>query len=202
MVTVNEDPVRVERQLAGGGLACPGCGGRLSGWGWARRRWVRGWPRLVRPRRTRCGGCAATHVLLPAGMLTRRADGVEVIGEALSAKACGRGARPIAVLLRRPLSTVRGWLRRFAASAQVLRHWFIGLLVAVAADPQIPDAAGSPFADAIAAIAAAGKAVCKRFAVSMVTPWRIASVACQGGLLSPTPPKKWINTSSPWQAAW
>jgi hypothetical protein len=142
-----------------------------------------------------------THVLLPAGMLTRRADGVEVIGEALSAKACGRGVRPIAVLLCRPLTTVRGWLRRFAANAEVLRHWFIRLLVAVAADPQIPDAAGSPIADAVTAITAAGRAVGERFAVPMVTPWRIASVVCQGGLLSPVHPLKWINTSSPWQQA-
>jgi hypothetical protein len=154
----------------------------------------------VRPRRARCAGCEATHVLLPAGMLLRRADSVDVVGKALSAKASGRGARPIAMLVSRPLTTVKGSLRRFAVKAEPLREWFIRLLVAVAVDPQLPDPAGSPLADAVAAIAAAAGAVAARFAVFMVTPWQIACVAVQGRLLSPDQPIKWINTSSPWQA--
>jgi len=203
MLTVNEDGAEVERRLAAGGLACPGCGGGLAGWGFARPRLVReeAGRCLVRPRRARCAGCAATHVLLPVGMLLRRADAVEVVGEALSAKAGGLGAQPIAARLGRPLETVRGWLRRFTANAELLRQWFIALLVAVAPDPHIPDPAGSPLADAVTAVKAAGLAIAARFGVCMVTPWRIASAACQGGLLSPVPPTKWINTSSPWQAA-
>ena len=33
VLTVNGDRSVVERQLAGGELACPGCGGVLGGWG-------------------------------------------------------------------------------------------------------------------------------------------------------------------------
>ena len=33
MLTVNGDRDEVERQLAGGDLACPSCGGVLGGWG-------------------------------------------------------------------------------------------------------------------------------------------------------------------------
>jgi hypothetical protein len=55
-----------------------------------------------------------SHVLLPVFALLRRADLVEVIGAALSAKAAGVGARTIAVGLGRPVETVRGWLRSFA----------------------------------------------------------------------------------------
>ena len=138
--------------------------------------------------------------MLPAGMLARRADSVDVVGKALVAKASGWGARPISVLVGRPLGTVRGWLRRFAVKAELLRAWFIRLLVAVAADPVVPDAAGSVFADAVAAIGAAVRAVAARFAVLVVTPWRIAGAVLHGGLLSPGRPAEPINTSSPWLA--
>jgi hypothetical protein len=200
VLTVNDDVSVVERRLAAGDLLCP-CGGVLSGWGWARPRRLRGSgrPQVVRPRRALCSACSVTHVLLPARMLLRRADCAAVVGRALTAKATGRGARPIAAALRRPLSTVRGWLRRFASRAEVLRAWFVQLLVAVAVDPVVPDAAGSVFADAVTAIAAATMAVIERFGICAVTPWSMASVLLRGGLLSPSPPTKWINTSSPWQ---
>jgi hypothetical protein len=115
----------------------------LAGWGWARRRWLReeGGRVLVRPRRARCVACGLTHVLLPAVMLARRADSIDVVGKALVAKASGWGARPISVLVGCPLGTVRSWLRRFAAKAEPLRAWFIRLMVAVAADPMVPDIA-------------------------------------------------------------
>src|SRR5437016_2521537 len=41
VLTVNGDRGEVERQLAGGELACPSCGGVLGGWGNARLRPVR-----------------------------------------------------------------------------------------------------------------------------------------------------------------
>jgi hypothetical protein len=205
-MTVNDDPVGVERQLAVGGLRCRACAGRLTGWGWARPRVLRGdagarW--LLRPRRTRCVGCAATHVLLPVGVLLRRADTVAVIGRALTAKASGLGARPVAVVLDRPLETVRGWLRRFVGKAEQVRVWFTGLLVAVAADPVVPgpaDAGGTVFADAVAVVEAAARAVAGRFALRMVTAWQVAGAVSQGRLLSPDWPSQSINTSSPWSA--
>ena len=204
MVTVVDDPAGVERQLAAGVLCCPDCQGRLTGWGWARPRMIRGeagrrW--LVRPRRTRCAGCAATHVLLPVGMLVRRADTVVVVGEALAGKASGLGGRPVAALVDRPLGTVRGWLRRFAGRAEQVRAWFTGLLVAVAADPVVPDdLAATAFADAVAAIEAAAGAVAGRFVLREVTVWQIACAVTGGRLLSPGWPPQWINTSSPWLA--
>jgi hypothetical protein len=41
VLTVNGDRGVVERQLAGGELACPGCRGMLGGWGHSRPRPVR-----------------------------------------------------------------------------------------------------------------------------------------------------------------
>jgi MFS family permease len=85
---VGTDPVEVERALAAGELSCPGCAGVLRPWGHARWRSLRGEDEDTvrhRPRRTACSGCAATHVLLPASWLPRRADAVAVIGAAFLA---------------------------------------------------------------------------------------------------------------------
>lgn len=56
--------------------------------------------------------------LLAGVALLRRADAVEVIGEAIVASAAGLGHRLIATRLDRPAATVRGWLRRFGARAE------------------------------------------------------------------------------------
>ena len=105
VLTVNGDRDEVERQLAGGELACPSCGGVLGGWGDARLRRVRAAEGpddtgvVLVPRRSRCRGCKATHVLLPAWCLLRRADAAAVIGAALVAAAAGDGHRKIAGVL-------------------------------------------------------------------------------------------------------
>jgi len=96
MLTVGKDAADVERLLSAGWLGCPGCGGRLAGWGHARPRVIRGaggarW--RLRPRRARCSGCRRTHVLLPVSVLARRADAVMVIGRALARAAAGQGHR-------------------------------------------------------------------------------------------------------------
>src|SRR5260370_18845064 len=78
VLTVNGDRDVVERQLAGGELACPSCGGVLGGWGNGRLRPVRvaeGPDAEVVPRRSRCRQCRGTHVLLPAWCLLRRGGG-------------------------------------------------------------------------------------------------------------------------------
>src|SRR5258707_162564 len=138
VLTVNGDGAVVERQLAGGGFSCRSCGGVLGGWGNAAERRVRvagGGDVRLRPRRSRCRGCGATHVLLPAWLLLRRADAAGVIGAALEAAAAGGGHRRIAGLLGRPASTVRGWLRRFAGRAEPVRAFFTVLLARTGPDP-------------------------------------------------------------------
>ena len=134
MLTVNADRDVVERQLGDGELACPSCGGVLARWGNGAARRVRlpGSPGgrqqdrhvVLVPRRARCRQCRATHVLLPAWCLARRADAGEVFGLALEAKAAGSGHRVIAGRLGRPASTVRGWLRAFESRAEQVRLVF------------------------------------------------------------------------------
>ncbi len=119
----------------------PGLSGGVAPWGWARPRRVRGVGSL-RPRRARCGGCLVTHVLLPVTVLLRRADAVEVIGAALTARAAGLGHRRIAVWLGVPAGTVRGWLRRWAARLEVVRVHFMVVARLAGVDRAVPKALG------------------------------------------------------------
>ena len=189
MLTVNGDRDEVERQLAGGELACPSCGGVLGGWGNGRLRPVRtaeGPDAEVVPRRSRCRQCKGTHVLLPAWCLLRRADAAAVIGAALEAAAGGDGHRKIAGVAGRAASTVRGWLRRFAGRAEAVRVFFTVLLARTGPDPVMPAGAAGPVAAAVSAIAGAAVAVAARWPLLGEVPvWTAASAASGGLLLAP-----------------
>ena len=201
MLTVGADGEDVERRLAGGGLACPPCGGVLARWGRARERLVRGRDGGVsrlRPRRARCRGCGRTHVLLPVTCLARRADETGVIGTALEAKAAGAGHRSIAAALGRPDSTVRGWVRAFAARAEQVRSAFTALAAGLVADPPLPAPAGSALGDAVAAVAAAAAVVCGLPGVGSVARWHLAAAVTSGMLLAPSWPGTSANASWPW----
>jgi transposase-like protein len=199
VLTVNGDGVLVERQLAGGELCCPGCGGVLGGWGRARPRRVRagaGRDELLVPRRSRCRGCGATHVLLPVRCLSRRADAGGVIGAALEAAAAGAGFRKISRMLGRAASTVRGWLRRFAGRAEAVREFFTVLLARTSPDPVMPAGAASTVAAAVSAVAGAAAAVSQRWpAVGHVPVWQAASAATGGLLLAPGWPPAACNAN-------
>jgi hypothetical protein len=208
VLTVNADRDVVERQLAGGELACPSCGGVLARWGNGAARRVRLPGRLkgpdghvvLVPRRSRCRECGATHVLLPAWCLARRADAGEVIGLALEAKAAGAGHRVIAGRLGRPASAVRGWLRAFTARAEQVRLVFTALAAALVTDPPLPAPAGSPAADAVAAVAAAAAAAARVPGVGTVARWQLAAAVTCGLLLAPAWPAGVANTSWLWAA--
>lgn len=190
MVTVEVDPVRVESRLAGGELSCPSCpDGVLAGWGFARCRRVVGLGDPVRPRRSRCRGCAATHVLLPVSLLLRRAYAAEVVWAVLEAKAAGVGHRRIAVAMGIPACTVRRWLAVMGRRVEAVRRWFLEVAVRAGVDVSIPAATGTSVGDVLAAVGAARAAIVARFgsgvALGAVTAVGVA-VACSGGrLLSP-----------------
>ena len=184
MLIVCAEEARVEVELLGGLLGCPSCRGVLGPWGHRRGRVLRcrsGDPLLV-PRRARCRGCLGTHVLLPEVVLLRRQDEVAVIGEAIEASVAGEGCRSIASRLGVPADTVRGWLRRFVGRAELIRALFTRC--AVALDPMLGSVlpAGSGVADALEAVAVAGRAWVLRFGPRPV--WQIVSRLSAGGLLS------------------
>jgi hypothetical protein len=196
VVMVGSGVVEVERRLRAGELSCP-CGGGLAPWGYARARSVRGVGGL-RPRRARCGRCLVTHVLLAVSCLLRRADGVDVIGAALRAKAAGAGHRPIAARLGWPPSTVRGWLRAFARNAETARSMFTALLVQL--DPLTGPLPARPsvLADAVEAVGACAGAARRRLGVvGAVSPWQLAAAVTAGRLLAAGLTTVLINTSRP-----
>ena len=189
MVTVEADQVRVESRLAEGRLSCPGCGGALRGWGWARPRRVHGLEGPLRPRRARCGSCRATHVLLPVTCLLRRAWAAAVVWSAAAARAAGAGFRPVAAGLEVPGTTVRGWLRRLGGRLVAVREWFTSLAVRHGVDVRPPDGLGCPWRDLLAAVGMALAAVRGRFGgaglLGAVTGWQVASAGSGGRLLAP-----------------
>lgn len=191
MLTVGNNTAGVEELLGNGLLSCPCCGGRLGRWGWAVPRPVfaagREFAVRVTPRRSRCGSCGRTHVLLPCWLLARRCDdGVMVIGDMLARAARGQGFRSIAAETRVPAWTVRDRLRRFRSSAGRVRGFFTRLAYALAADPVPLDPAGSGLADAVVAVAAAAAAARGRWPAIAVSGWEAASVVTLGSLLSPS----------------
>jgi hypothetical protein len=183
VVMVCAERARVEAELVGGALRCPACGGALGPWGHARERVIRGVGRL-RPRRAKCRGCGVTHVLLPELCLLRRRDAVAVIGAALAAGAAGAGHRPIAERLGVPKDTVRGWLRRFARDAEVIRAHFSRWAFALDCELGPVGPAGGVFADAVAVIGVAVRAFVLRFRPREA--WPVVAVLSGGALLCHT----------------
>ena len=188
MLTVNDDVSSVSSDLFGGRLFCPGCGWQLRPWGWARQRLIRHGigsdQALVRehPRRGRCVGCGATHVLLSVNLAARRADGAAVIAAAIEAKtAHGVGHRVIASRLGRPISTVRGWLRAFTWSAAAMTQAFTACLGRDAPDPAAlwPAQASTAAGQAVSVVMAYSRMLTSRFGVVMV-PWHSAGLATVG----------------------
>ena len=116
-------------------------------------------------------------------MLARRADTVVVIGQALLSKAAGAGHRSIAAVLDRPVSTVRGWLRRFDVRAEVLRVLFTALLHALDASAAAVGVTSSVFTDALQVLGLAAAAAARLFGPRPV--WQFASAASSGLLLGP-----------------
>jgi hypothetical protein len=189
MLVVDSDSRSVEAQLAAGRLACPGCGGRLSRWGFTALRTVRmrDGERSLRLRRGYCSRCGATHVLLPACLMARRRDGVEVIGDALHRAALGEGHRRIAARLGRPPDTVRGWLRAARRRAEPVRacaaRWYAAL--DLESGPVTPQ--HSPLADAVEALMLMARAWRLRFGAEPLGVWERAQ-RLTGGVLASAPP--------------
>jgi len=209
-MTVRGSLESVEVRLRSGLLVCS-CGGTLRPWGRARPRWVATFagPVRVQPRRGICrGGCGRSHVLLPAWLLSRRKYAAVVIFAALALRAAGLKVSAVAGRLRLPapggagqwwsvpVSTASSWLSRFAGRAGWLRQALMGLLPL--ADPlgQPVAAAGSPSADALAALDAVTGGLCRRFpGLGMLAAHEVAAHLTCGLLLAPSLPAVAGNTT-------
>jgi transposase-like protein len=189
-VVIVLDEARVERDLAAAAIGCPSCSsGRLRPWGYARTRVLRclgGVRRIVRPRRARCAGCAATHVLLPADTLPRHADTVQVVVAALLASHAGTGARTIAADLGVPVDTVRSWLRRVTGRADAVQtqatRWGHRY------DPELmgTPTTGSVLGDVVSALGVAARAI-RLGSETTATAWQLIGIITGGRLVWPLP---------------
>jgi hypothetical protein len=179
------DPERVEADLVAGRLCCGACGGALRPWGHARPRATRGpdgRPGWWRPRRAICRTCRRTSVLLPAWLLPRRRDHIEVIGRALVGYATGAGHRRLAAQAGLPPSTVRNWLRAFAAHVDRLAALGAARYYRLDPSPTGIAAAGTAAGDAVEALARAARAARLRVNVT-AGPWPLINALTCGQLL-------------------
>jgi Domain of unknown function (DUF6431) len=196
VVILVRDEALAQDALDAGQLRCPhpGCGGVVRRDGHARQRRVRtrdGQQRSLRPQRVACRQCARVQVLLPSWCVPRRADDAETIGVALLHAAQGRGHRPIAALLGRPLSTVRGWLRAARANAiRVERHAYLARRAMEQTHPPrmvcLPHA-GTPLGYAVDALGAAAAAARRHFGDDghQSSPWALLMLLGGARLLAP-----------------
>src|SRR5262249_40728647 len=162
-----------------GTLACPACGGLLAGWGRARERLVRGVEEVSRvtPRRARGRGCSRAHVLLPGTWLSRRA-GEGGGGGGGAGGGGGRGRRPGGARGGggvggggAPAGRVGGGRGAGAGGGERVGSAFTALAAGLVTAPPLPTPAGSPIADAVAAVAAAAMAAAAFLAVGEVARW-------------------------------
>jgi transposase-like protein len=171
-------------------LPCPDCRAPLKPWGRARERTVRdrgGTLVTARPDRGLCTGCGASHVILAAGLLPRRAYTAGLIGQALLSSAAGHGHRRAAREHGLPDGTVRGWIRQARRSAGQLRE--TGVRAVVALDPELlpARALADPLASALDALGAAAAAMGNRFGLRDAGWWPQITILTRGQLLSLPP---------------
>ena len=142
--------------------------------------------------RARCSRCSVSHALIPSFLLVGRLDVVETVGRALVVVAGGVvSIGGMAGRLDVPFTTVRGWVRRFAAAAP---RWWSGFAsLTVELGGRVP--ARWPSAVPAAAIAAMGwahEAAMVRHDARTGSLWGFVSVVCGGALIA-------TNTDPPWR---
>jgi hypothetical protein len=169
---------------------CPTCSKPMSFWGSYSRPLRLGIELRLVIRRARCSRCAISHALIPEFVAIGRLDGVEVIGGALEEMAGGTVTSTTALRAGIPLTTVRGWRRRFAARADLLARGM--LAAAVGLGDLLPRLPEGVVRIALAAIEAVAAALCRR-GVSGGR-WSLANRVVGGHLLT-------TNANPPWMAA-
>ena len=125
-------------------------------------------------------------MLLEVRLAARRADTAEVIAAAIEAKtALGWGHRRIAAGCGRPVSTVRGWLRAFGASAASIGERFTGLLLRDAPDAVVlwPKPADTARGEALSALMAYAEGLARRFVATATVTWVQVGIAQTNGRL-------------------
>jgi hypothetical protein len=123
-----------------------------------------------------------SHALLPDFLLERRLDAVEVIGQALARGiAGGLGMRSVADRLGVPMTTARGWRRRFQLRAPVLAAALVAM--AVQLDPAPVLLTGTGGTAALEALGAVWQRTRTRFGERVPGVWQFWSLISGGKAL-------------------
>ena len=177
--------VALGQQVEVGEHACPGADcerRRLGGWSgyW---RWVRGpGTEQLWIRRGRCSRCLRSHALLPDFLLERRLDEVVVIGQALALGIVGGlGIRSVANQVGVPMTTARGWRRRFQLRAPALAAALVAVAVQLDAAAVMLSTDGETAA--LEALGAAWQRARTRFSEDAPAVWRFWSLISGGQAL-------------------
>ena len=170
---------------------CPSCFEPMMFWsGYSRFVRHEGGAHKIWIPRGACAQCGGTHALLPAFVAIKRLDSIETIGAALEPVVSGEdGVRPVSERLGVPHATVRGWVRSFGRRAASLALSFAALAVELGGEALTP--LPDPRRHALAAMAAAWRAVTGLPGWLAAGPWRFCSSVCGGTLVA-------TNTNSPY----
>jgi hypothetical protein len=174
------DVAAAGKALRAGRLCCPSCGGVLRVWSPARTRrvgHVDGEQVELTPDRGLCRGCTATHVIVPAWYVPRRAYTVEVIGHALLGAVERTPYAALAEQLRAPVDTIKGWLRAARRSANALIRHAILSIPHTGRDRPDPRWSGDALAEALATLGHAAAAFAR---AAVPTPARPARIGFTG----------------------
>jgi len=120
--------------------------------------------------------------VLPDFLLERRLDDVEVIGRALVlAIVIGHGMRKVANQVNVPMTTARGWRRRFRVRAEALTAALVA--IAVHLDPAAVLLEGDGEPAAVQALGAAWQRAHRPFGARIPHVWRFWSLISGGKAL-------------------
>ena len=175
-------------------IACPDCGVPLRPRGFAdpleRLRGTVGGADVragARPR-GQCDRCDRSHVLQPAAVPAHRSDALPVLVCALFAYLLdGLDAGEIAMVLCRPVRTVRGWLAQARVFAARHLAALTALLERIGGAPAVPRIGGnSPVAELVCVLRALGGMAAGRWGDAGLGEWERINLICRGRFLSPS----------------
>ncbi len=160
-----------------------------------------GYPRWVRVgeaarmwvKRAECTACSVSHALLPAFLLVRRLDPVQVIVSALELAVVGLGLRRVAAQVEVPHETARDWWRRYREQAAGLTAGLSSL--AVSLGREVPALSEHPTGSGLEALEVAWRAAQQRVGEGVVGRFEFASLVTGGGFLTTTtsPLGRWLR---------
>jgi hypothetical protein len=141
----------------------------------------------ARPR-GQCDRCDRSHVLQPAAVAAHRSDALPVLVCALLAYVLDSlDAVEIAMVVCRPVRTVRGWLAQARVFAARHLAALTALLERIGGAPAVPRIGGNgPVAELVTVLRALGGMAAERWGDAGLGEWERINLICRGRFISPS----------------